>query len=764
MDNRSPGLGFGFGSAAGVSDLDIESIEILPGASSALYGPDALQGLMLTKTKSPFDYSGLSAQLKLGINNVGKTDFGAKLYTDVALRYAHKFSDKLALKANIQYIDGTDFISDNYDDRMTRNRRGFFVADQSTKTVKLGYTPNNDKNTNFEYDGVNIYGDDVSNGGLFDFPATHPVTGLAGKRVTRSGYKEVDLLGTNGKINNTRVSAALHYKITDKIEASAAWYYGNGDFIRTAGFREFYPNYKRNQYKLELRGDNFFVRGYHTSQGAVGYDLGRLAQRMLDSVKTMATWASQFSAAYATNGGNLAAARATADAGFLTPGSQAFNDLKNKIISTNVNVAISPRFNGLRFVDSSTMSHIEGMYNFKQLLPENFEVITGASYRYYAMLTQGTFFPTKRNGKEFTIKEYGAYMQGSYNLKLTESIAFKPIVAIRYDKNEYFEGGFTPRLSGVFSIGEHNIRASWQSAFRNPSPNQLLADGKTGEVGGSQEALEGANVYKNPIYTQASVQKFATSNNSADLVKYVPKPENFTTEKIQTWELGYKSLINNKLYIDAFYYQSKYNDFIATQNYNQLKDPAAPITALSNAANYITYQVNFNNFNEIYVTGYGIGLDYAIGGGYTIGGNYAKQIGKITLKTPADAPVNDPFGVAIVKRKMSNLEVSQVQRNFFISPEDRFNITFANPKVINNIGFSIGYRWTGEMWVEQGNTQGDVLLPSWSTIDASVSYKLPSIKSVVKLGANNIFNKYYSQGYGLAQIGGMYYIGFTYGL
>ncbi|MBD0258502.1 MAG: carboxypeptidase-like regulatory domain-containing protein, partial [Cytophagales bacterium] len=56
MDNRSPGLGFGFGNAAGVSDLDVESIEILPGASSALYGPDALQGLQLTRTKSPFDY------------------------------------------------------------------------------------------------------------------------------------------------------------------------------------------------------------------------------------------------------------------------------------------------------------------------------------------------------------------------------------------------------------------------------------------------------------------------------------------------------------------------------------------------------------------------------------------------------------------------------------------------------------------------------------------------------------------------------------
>jgi iron complex outermembrane recepter protein len=762
MDNRSPGLGFGFGSAAGVSDLDIESIEILPGASSALYGPDALQGVMLTKTKSPFEYGGLSAQVKLGVNNVSKTGFGAKLYTDAAVRYAHKFNDKLALKVNLQAIQGTDFIADNYDDRMTRTRKGFFAPDNATQTVKLGYVPNNDKNTNFEYDGVNIYGDDVSNGGLFDFPANHAVAALAGKRVTRSGYKEIDLIGAEGKIQNYRAGASLHYKITDKMEASASWYFGNGDFIRTAGFREYYPDYKRNQYKLELRGDNFFVRGYHTSQGAVGYDLGRLAQRMLDSVKTMAAWSSQFSAAYAANGGNLASARTVADAGFLTPGSQAFNDLKNKLISTNVNVAISPRFNGLRFVDSSTMSHMEGMYNFKNFLPKEFEIVTGASFRNYQMLTNGTFFPTKRDGSEFSIKEYGAYVQASYNLEIAENIGFKPTVAIRYDKNQYFTGGFTPRVSGVLSYGDHHIRGSWQSAFRNPSPNQLLADGKTGEIGGSQAALEGANAYANPLYTQASVQKYAGSGVLTDLVKYEPKPENFTTEKIKTWEVGYKSLINNQLYIDAFYYKSVYNDFIATQNYHQLKDPAAALTSFSNAANYTTYQVNFNNFNEIYVTGYGLGLDYGIGQGYSVGMNYVKQIGKITLKDNTGAIRKDAFGVDIVNRKMSNLEVAQVQRNFFISPEDRWNFTFSNPKVTKNIGFSVAYRWTGEMWVEQGNTQGDILLPSWNTIDASVSYKVPAIKAVIKLGANNLLNKYYSQGYGLAQIGGLYYIAFNF--
>ncbi|MEY4935933.1 MAG: hypothetical protein RIS64_2292 [Bacteroidota bacterium] len=765
MDNRSPGLGFGFGSVAGVSDLDVDNIELLPGASSALYGPDALQGLMLTRTKSPFDYQGLSAQVKIGVNNVGKTDITAKPYTDVALRYATTITDNLAFKVNLQAINGTDFIADDYNDRMTRNRKNFFVADPATSTVSLGYTPNHNKDTNFEYDGVNIYGDDVSNGGLFDYPAAHPVAALAGKRVTRSGYKEFDLTGDNGKIFSYRASAALHYKISDKLEASIGWYFGNGNFTRTAGFREYYPDYLRNQFKVELRGDEFFVRAYQTTQNAEGFNMGGLAKSMLDSTKSMAAWATDFSTAYNASS-NIATSRAAADNARLAPGTAGFNSLWKELTSTlntdfiNGPVGKSTRFKGMRVLDNSSMRHAEGMYNFKKILPTAVEVVTGASYRYYSMLTKGTIFPVTRTGDEFTIGEFGWYLQGTYVAKLGEDIYLKPTAAIRYDKNQYFNGGFTPRISAVLTVMEHNLRASWQSAFRNPSPNQLLADGKIGEVGGSQSAAEAANLFNNPAYTPTSVAAFAASptNDVNLLVKYVPTPDKFTTEKIQTWEVGYKGTIAKRLYIDAFYYQSKYNDFIATQNYFQLKTAGAPLTDFKNAANYTTYQVNFNNFNEIYVKGFGIGMEAVLGGGYNLSANYANQIGTITLKDAAGNILKDAFGKDIVERKMSNLEVSQKQRNFFISPENRYNIMLNNPKVTKNFGFSVAYRWTDKMWVEQGNTQGDVMLPAWNTIDAAFSYKIPAYRTIVKLGASNLLNQYYSQGYGLAQIGGVYYI------
>ena len=769
MDNRSPGLGFGFGSAAGVSDIDIESIEILPGASSALYGPDALQGLMLTKTKSPFDYQGLSAQVKVGANNFGKSDIKATPYTDVSVRYAKVFNNKFAFKVNVQAINGTDFIADNYNDRSHRDRPGFFKDDATNKTVSVGFMPNNDPNSNLQYDGVNIYGDDFNAAGALNgsitfgaLDSTAPAA-LRGKTVTRTGYKEYDLTGDKGKVFSYRANAALHYKITDKIEVIAAIYYGNGNFTRTGGQREYFPDLKRTQFKLEVKGDNFFVRGYNTSQQAEGFNMGNLAARMLQSWKTTTAWGNDFKAAYAANP-NIAAARAAADAGKPLLGSAQFNTLFTRLSTTlNTDSAVATptngRINGVRLLDNSSMAHFEGMYNFKDLLPENVEVITGASYRKYNMLTKSTIFPTTKVGDEFTLYEVGAYVQGSYNVKINETMNFKPTVALRYDKNEFFKGGVTPRISGVLSIAEHNIRGSWQSAFRNPSPNQLLADGKNGEIGGSEASVNSANLIKNPAYTNASINTYRISGKESDLVLFPIDPTKFTTEKINTWEVGYKTLIDNKLYIDAFYFGSKYTDFIAAQPMSQPLNQGV-LTDLKLASTTIAYATgaNFNNFNEIFVNGFGVGLDYALGGGYNVSANYANQVGRVTLKDNFGVTRKDAFDNEIVNRKMSDPAVAKVQRNFFISPENRFNVVVSNPKVTKNFGFNIAYRWTDEMWVEQGGTQGDIILPSWQTIDVSVMYKLPQYKTTIKLGANNIANKYYAQGYGLAQIGGMYYI------
>src|SRR5690606_27158026 len=60
VDNQPPGLNFAIGNLLGASDLDVESVELIPGAASALYGPVAFNGVLMIRTKDPFLYQGLS--------------------------------------------------------------------------------------------------------------------------------------------------------------------------------------------------------------------------------------------------------------------------------------------------------------------------------------------------------------------------------------------------------------------------------------------------------------------------------------------------------------------------------------------------------------------------------------------------------------------------------------------------------------------------------------------------------------------------------
>ncbi len=111
---------------------------------------------------------------------------------------------------------------------------------------------------------------------------------------------------------------------------------------------------------------------------------------------------------------------------------------------------------------------------------------------------------------------------------------------------------------------------------------------------------------------------------------------------------------------------------------------------------------------------------------------------------------------------MSDSEVVKGGRNYFNSPENRYTVSLGNPRLTARLGASIVFRWTDKMWYEQGTTAGDAWLPSWSSLDAQASYKMPLLKSVIKVGGTNILNKYYAQGYGLAQIGGLYYLSITF--
>jgi len=104
VENISPGLSFAAGNIFGVSQIDIESVEMVVGASSALYGPGGMNGTLVMKSKDPFQYQGLSVSVQSGVMNVASEslDSPTPMY-DVNLRYAKAFNNRVAIKITGSY-------------------------------------------------------------------------------------------------------------------------------------------------------------------------------------------------------------------------------------------------------------------------------------------------------------------------------------------------------------------------------------------------------------------------------------------------------------------------------------------------------------------------------------------------------------------------------------------------------------------------------------------------------------------------------------
>ncbi|PWT77923.1 MAG: TonB-dependent receptor [Bacteroidetes bacterium] len=699
MDNQAPGLNFSVANIVGISELDLQNLELLPGASSALYGAGGMNGTLLMTSKSPFDYQGLSVKLQAGVNHIGTVQQpNVGFVPDVMLRYAKAFG-RFAFKVNFAYMQA--------DDWRAQDSSNF---DRLTNSVKPGFSHHDDPN----YDGVNVYGDEI-NHTYRGIPA--PLNNVT---VSRTGYREEDLVDYNTK--SLKAGLALHYKITDNIEAIAQGNYGSGTTVYTGSDRYSLRNFNIGQYKLELRGRNFFLRGYTTQErSGEAYNATALGTILNEAYNPSTTWFTEYAGAFYTalGGGKTVAqahdaARAYADRNRLMPGTPQFNQAKDAI--TSAYIGYGPGRNGAKFNDKSNLYHYEGMYDFSQHI-KIFELQAGASYRRYVLNSNGTIFDDA-NGS-IKVDEYGAFVQAGKRLfdrlKLTASV--------RYDKNQNFDGRFTPRVAAVFTVAPNNfIRASFQTGYRNPTNQDQYIDlpirANTRLIGGLPQIINDKyHLDTNPGYTLESVQKYLTTGNPADLVVYhfgKFKPETVSG----AFEVGYKGLINNRLMIDASYYYQAYKDFLSYLVV--IQNLGTP-----NQANYATY---VNNPKAVTTQGWALGLDYVMRT-WNVFGNVSYN---------------------------SIQEPNSALSSTFNSPNYRFNIGFANKKVYDNIGFNIMYRWQNSFFWNSSFAAGNV--PAFGTIDAQINYRLPKAKTMIKLGGSNVLNHYYQTSFGNPKIGAIYYV------
>jgi outer membrane cobalamin receptor len=113
MDNQAPGLNFSVGNIVGITELDVDNVELLPGASSALYGAGGINGTLLMTSKDPFKYPGASFQYKTGLNHVNDNNSGSKPFNQLDVRVAKSWNNKFGFKAAFSFVQAKDWYGTN---------------------------------------------------------------------------------------------------------------------------------------------------------------------------------------------------------------------------------------------------------------------------------------------------------------------------------------------------------------------------------------------------------------------------------------------------------------------------------------------------------------------------------------------------------------------------------------------------------------------------------------------------------------------------
>ena len=786
MDNSSPALNFNLGNLLGMSELDVNTVELLPGASSALYGANAFNGILFMTSKSPFTSEGVSVYAKTGLTS--QIAAGDNNFVDAGIRMAHKFSDKFAAKASFSFLKGTEWYATDYNQYIDAG-----AGNADTVISTLG--------NQTAFDQANIYGDEVNLaatpfGNLKGVAGYLAATGqlppgagalvafVPADNVSRTGYKESDL--TDYVALSSKVDIALHYKpFANDFEISYNGKFGQGNTIYQGSNRYNIKNFFMQQHKLEVTGDNFFVRAYMTDEDAGdSYDM-RFTGINLNK-ENASQWFGTYAGAYLQGIGGIlgaggspadvqaassqlhAGARQYADATVtLQPGTPAFKTAFDRVISD------PDLLTGSKFQDQSKIYHGDANYNLRDLV-DFADVQVGGSWRQYSLNSSGTIF-TDYDGP-IDYNEYGAYTQ--IQKKFVDD-RLKFTGSLRYDKAKNFDGSFSPRVSSSYSLGEgktRNLRASFQTGFRNPTTQdqyigldagvgilvgsapdnldryttnpltvsangQMIVNNLTGGSIGSTTTLTGRDAYEN-AFSASSIANGTYQKANFDYVK---------PEKVTAYEVGYRAGFG-KLALDMSAYYNKYEDFIGGKNVavpfygNPNLSDIVDLTPIGGAptplalvalsqGDYKGFAIYTNSTADVTSYGATIGVTTKMFGNYNVGLNYT--FAKFDFDQATDPDYEAGFN----------------------TPEHKVKVSFGNSELIENLGFNINLRWNDEYLWE--STFADAIIGAKTVVDAQLNYSVPSFKSTFKIGAANLGGKEYMSAPGNGRIGSQYFVSWT---
>jgi outer membrane receptor protein involved in Fe transport len=727
VDNQAPGLNFSPGNFLGASELDVVKVDLIVGASSAFYGPNAFNGVISMTTKDPFMTPGLTIMIKGGERELFET----------GIRYAQVFKNKktqrdvFAYKLNAYYLRAYDWQATNAD----------ATEDSPDKPGNPG-----------GYDAVNKYGDEYN--AVMDYSQTSNIWKFPGlNRFYRSGYWEKDLVDYNTR--NGKASASFHLKLNDSTQIIASSSFGTGTTVYQGDNRYSLRGVLFFQNKFELKQTNkYFIRAYATHEDAgKSYDAYFTALLLNRYAKSDVSWATDYfnywqtqivnkvkqlpgypqfvfpiTQAYtdsilmvvnnnpdAINAWHTLArdfadnsSVSTFESQYFVPGTATFDSVFNLITSR-----LSFAEGGTRFYDKSALYHIQGEYKFT---PEFMNITVGGNYRLYTPKSRGTIF-SDTSDRRITNYEYGFY--AGADKKFIDN-KMKVNVTTRVDKNQNFNYLISPAASIVYTQNKNNLRISFSSAIRNPT----LADQFLYYNVGRAILLGNLNGYDS-LVTIPSLIDFINTQKKDTLNYFNVAP--IQPERVRTIEAGYRTTLFNHLYLDMNVYYSYYRNFIGYKLGADV-DYSAQFNSINNVQ---VYRVAANADGVVTTQGFSIGGNYYFKNYYSLNGNYSyNRLNKKEDQDPIIPAFNTPthkFNIGLSGRDIVG-HIGVLNKIWNKLPDIK----------VKNVGFSMNYKWIQGFRFE-GSPQFTGFVPTYDLLDMQFSKDLVKLHTTVKLGASNVF-------------------------
>ena len=776
MNNMSPLFGFAMGNLIGLNELDVQSVEVIPGPASALYGADAYKGIMFLNSKNPFEHEGISAYYRTGVTD--QEVAGNNPFTDVGVRLATKLGNKWAVKASLNHKKGTEWMP----------------ADYSHQAIPGGEVNPSYSKSAPDYNGLNIYGEryfpSSNTWGLVGLlnPAASALAAAAPEYfdgVMSTGYQDRDLISNNAE--NSKGMFAVHFRPNEKTEISLTSLIGRGDSPLQGFGRYSMKNIQIEQHKLQIDSGRLNFRTYYTrEQDGDSYQLsaagGLLANSSSSNIADLSAlglgsfsgyqgWFVNYNLTYmgalaqasgltpdfagilgfvqgvvaphimtggtsindlnALPGGNTMfahnAARQAANQGMIQPGTAAFEKALNSFTSKNLPVVQADPGAGI-FDDTKTYNY-ELNYDLSDLTGD-VDFLVGGSMRKTELNSGGTIYSDQDGPIEYT--EMGAYVQGVTNI-LNDKVSLTG--SIRMDKHEFFDANFTPRLAALINVNENqNFRISFQTGFRNPTNQDQYIGLFAGDVTLLGSSPDNISRYNGAVVlTNGNPFQFTGDyvfNNSYNEDGTAASLKNVTAEKITSFDVGYR-FKKPGFTFDISAYYSDYSDKIgSTDVYTPAIYPGGgTLATYRSTGDFAIYQVDSNSDEDMKTYGLSAEMIKALSKNFIF--NVIYDYNKLDF-TPTPG---------------SNFEAA------FNTPEHNLKAGLIGN--FNKLSFNLSSRYTSEYYYEASFVDG--MIDARTVIDAQVSYQIPSLKAVVKVGGNNLGGKEYQSVLGGGRIGSIYY-------